>query len=96
MDSDEVNELFFEYCKTLPFSVQKEINDGYDFLSNLTYDAEEDLKEEIWKRIKYTNNYMKLISLLKDYILPRIEEEEVEEEVEEETSEEETSEEETS
>ena len=88
MDSDEVNDLFLEYCLTLPFAVQKEIHDGQDFLSNLSYDAEEDLKEEIWKRIKYTNNYMKLISMLKDYILPRIEEEEAEEE---ESSEEETS-----
>jgi hypothetical protein len=87
MDSDEVNELFLEYCKTLPFSVQKEINDGNDFLSNLSYDAEEDLKEEIWNRIKYSNNYMKLISMLKDYILPGIEaEEEEEEEAEEEES----------
>jgi hypothetical protein len=83
MDSSEVNELFFEYIKTLPISVQKEINDGEDFLLNLSYDAEEDLKNEIWSRIKYTNNYRNLIIILKSY-LESFEEEVSEEEISEE------------
>lgn len=82
MNTFEVNELFFEYIKTLPISIQKEINDGEDFLLNLSYDAEEELKNEIWSRIKYTNNYRDLIIILKSY-LERFKEEEISEEEEE-------------
>ena len=73
MESDEVEDLFLEYIKTLPIHDQKQIHSGYDFINSLTPDAEEDLKEEIWSRIKYNVNYTRLLDALANhlkYILP--------------------------
>jgi phage-related protein len=68
MDEVEVTELFFDFIKTLPISTQKSITDGSDVLNELTYDSEEDLKNEIWNRVKYSVNFTELIYLLKDYL----------------------------
>ena len=73
MESDEVEDLFLEYIKTLPICDQRQIHCGYDFINSLTPDAEEDLKEEIWSRIKYNVNYTRLLDALANhlkYILP--------------------------
>jgi len=73
MDSDEVEDLFLDYIKTLPIYDQRQIHCGSDFINSLTPDAEEDLKEEIWRRIKYNVNYTRLLDALYNhlkYILP--------------------------
>lgn len=83
MESYEVENLFLNYLKTLPIPIQKEIFDGSDVLNNLSYDAEEDLKEEIWNRIKYNTDYITIILALRNYhktILPDSDSEEEEEE----------------
>lgn len=79
MESYQIEELFLQYMKTLPIPIQKEISCGSDFLDNLSYDAEEDLKNEIWNRIKYNSDYITIILALRDYhktILPDSDDEE--------------------
>jgi hypothetical protein len=79
MENFEVEDLFLLYLKTLPIKDQKEINSGADVINSLTPDAEEDLKEEIWNRIKYNVDYITIILNLHDYhrhILPDSEDEE--------------------
>jgi hypothetical protein len=79
MESYQIEELFLQYMKTLPIPIQKEISCGSDFLDNLSYDAEEDLKNEIWNRIKYNTDYITIILALRDYhktILPDSDDEE--------------------
>ena len=83
MESYEIEELFLQYMKTLPIPIQKGISCGSDFLDNLTYDAEDDLKNEIWNRIKYNADYITIILALRNYhktILPDSDSEEEEEE----------------
>ena len=79
MESYEIEDLFLQYMKTLPIPIQKGISCGSDFLDNLTYDAEEDLKNEIWNRIKYNADYITIILALRNYhktILPDSDDEE--------------------
>jgi len=79
MESYQIEELILQYMKTLPIPIQKEISCGSDFLENLSYDAEEDLKNEIWNRIKYNADYITIILALRDYhktILPDSDDEE--------------------
>lgn len=79
MESYQIEELILQYMKTLPIPIQKEISCGSDFLDNLSYDAEEDLKNEIWNRIKYNTDYITIILALRDYhktILPDSDDEE--------------------
>jgi len=86
MESCEVEELFLDYLKTLPIPIQKGISNCSDFLNNLSQDAEEDLKEEIWNRIKYNVDYITIIIALRNYhktILPDSDSEEEEENGEE-------------
>jgi len=65
---NEIEELFLQYLRTLELPEQLEIHNGQDVLAALTNDAEEDLMHEIWQRIKYTTNYMSIVSRLKDEI----------------------------
>jgi hypothetical protein len=79
MDSLEIHDLFLSYMKTLPIPDQKEIRCGSDFLEKLTPDAEEDLKNEIWNRIKYNADYITIILSLQEYhrhVLPDSDDEE--------------------
>lgn len=81
MDASEIHDLFLSYMKTLPIPDQKQIYNGSDFLEKLSYDAEEDLKNEIWNRIKYNADYITIILSLQEYhrhILPDSEDEEEE------------------
>jgi hypothetical protein len=68
MDDAEVVELFFDFLKILPISTLKTISNGSDVLNELTYDSEEDLKNEVWNRIKYGVNFSSLIRMLDDYL----------------------------
>ena len=74
MESYQIEELILQYMKTLPIPIQKEISCGSDFLDNLSYDAEEDLKNEIWNRIKYNTDYItniRFILFLNNYFCMR-------------------------
>ena len=80
MNNEEIEQLFLSYMKTLPIPIQKSIRCGSDFLQNLTSDAEEDLKNEIWNRIKYNADYITIILSLQEHhrhTLPDSDEEEV-------------------
>jgi len=68
MDDAEVVELFFDFLKILPISTLKTISNGSDVLNELTYDSEEELKNEVWNRIKYSVNFSSLIGMLDDYL----------------------------
>jgi len=68
MDDAEVVELFFDFLKILPIATLKTISNGSDVLNELTYDSEEDLKNEVWNRIKYGVNFSSLIRMLDDYL----------------------------
>jgi len=68
MDDAEVVELFFDFLKILPISTLKTISNGSDVLNELTYDSEEELKNEVWNRIKYSVNFSSLIYMLNDYL----------------------------
>ena len=68
MDDAEVVELFFDFLKILPISTLKTISNGSDVLNELTYDSEEELKNEVWNRIKYGVNFSSLIYMLNDYL----------------------------
>ena len=77
-----MEDLFLQYLKTLPIPVQKDIYNGEDFFANLSTDAEEDLKEEIWNRIKYNVDFITIIIDLQNYlktILPESDDEEQDE-----------------
>jgi len=85
MEAFEVEELLLQFLKTLSIPEQKEIHNGQDILSALTNDAEEDLKEEIWNRIRNSINYIRVAQRLQDDLkinLPESDDEPEEEEYE--------------
>jgi len=92
MEAYEVEDLFLLFLKTLPIPDQKNIHNGQDILNALTYDSEEELKNEIWNIIKYSTNYLRIAKTLQDDLKIRIpddEEEDPEDENQEESSDEE-------
>jgi hypothetical protein len=79
---DEIEDYFFMFLMTLPYAERKEIWNGNDCMNALTNDAEEDLKEEAWKLIKYSLNYSSIVERLKEQMKEEHEEEQEEEEEE--------------
>ncbi|MEY4096896.1 MAG: hypothetical protein RLZZ102_583 [Pseudomonadota bacterium] len=77
---DEIEDYFFMFLMTLPYAERKEIWNGNDCMNALTNDAEEDLKEEAWKLIKYSLNYSSIVERLKEQMKEEQEEEQEEEE----------------
>lgn len=85
MEAYEVEEILLQFLKTLSIPEQKEIRDGQDILFALTNDAEEDIKEEIWNRIRSSINYISVAQRLQDDLkinLPESEDEPEEEDYE--------------
>lgn len=80
--NDEIEDYFFMFLMTLPYAERKEIWDGNDCMNALTCDAEEDLKEEAWKLIKYSLNYSSIVERLKEQMKEEHEEEQEDEEEE--------------
>jgi len=78
---DEIEDFFLIFLMSLPYAERKEIWNGADCMNALTCDAEEDLKEEAWKLIKYSLNYSSIVERLKEQMKEEIieEQEEVEE-----------------
>ena len=76
MEAYEVEDLFLLFLKTLSIPDQKNIHNGQDILNALTYDAEEDLKNEIWAIIKYSTNYLLIAQTLQDDLKIRAPEDE--------------------
>jgi len=77
---DEIEDFFLIFLMSLPYAERKEIWNGADCMNALTCDAEEDLKEEAWKLIKYSLNYSSIVERLKEQMKEEYEEqEEVEE-----------------
>jgi len=79
---DEIEDFFLIFLMSLPYAERKEIWNGADCMNALTCDAEEDLKEEAWKLIKYSLNYSSIVERLKEQMKEEIIEEQEEEEVE--------------
>lgn len=77
---DEIEDFFLIFLMSLPYAERKEIWNGSDCMNSLTCDAEEDLKEEAWKLIKYSLNYSSIVERLKEQMKEECEEQEEEEE----------------
>ena len=66
-----LEDLIFEWMLTLPENQQKSMWNGYDVIDSMPEDAQEEIKNEIFRQMIDDVNYTKLIKRLKEYLSER-------------------------
>ena len=82
---DELEEMMYTWLIMLPEDEQREITHWQAIDAAINEEAEEEMKEEIWRLLKNNLNYRAILQRLKIH-LDEIETQSVEEEEEEEVS----------
>ena len=79
MDTTEIENILLQFLVTLPTNVQMAIvKKEIDLLDTVNEEAEEEIKEELWRLAKNAINYSRIIQTLEDVQDPEEEEAEYE------------------
>jgi hypothetical protein len=73
MDAMEnLENLIFHWMLTLPEEEQDKLWNGYNVIDSMPADAQEELKNEIFRQMIDEVNYVRLIKRLRDHLRERI------------------------
>ena len=79
MDASEIEDILLQFLVTLPVNIQKAIVERkIDLLETVNEEAEEEIKEELWRLAKNAISYSRIIQTLEDVQDPEEEEAEYE------------------
>ena len=79
MDTTEIENILLQFLVTLPTNVQMAIvKKEIDLLDTVNEEAEEEIKEELWRLAKNAISYSRIIQTLEDVQDPEEEEAEYE------------------
>ena len=79
MDATEIENILLQFLVTLPTNVQMAIvKKEIDLLDTVNEEAEEEIKEELWRLAKNAISYSRIIQTLEDVQDPEEEEAEYE------------------